>query len=191
VRGLKRLAGVRVEARVSLGDKSTKGDILFTNYGISGLAILDMSFFITEELNQKGELNLSLDLMPEISQKELFNMLLKSIKSQPDKSVRVWLMGFLNRKLIDFLIDIDRTKSIKSLSKREISSIVKSITSFQFGVNGTKGFEYAEVVRGGVDTRYIESHSMESKLVKGLYFIGEVLDVDGAEGGYNPHFALE
>jgi predicted Rossmann fold flavoprotein len=189
VRGLKRVAGVRVEARVSLGDKSTKGDILFTNYGISGLAILDMSFFITEELNQKEEINLSLDLMPEISQKELFNMLLKSIKSQPDKSVRVWLMGFLNRKLIDFLIDIDRTKSIKSLSKREISSIVKSIKSFQFGVNGTKGFEYAEVVRGGVDTRYIESHSMESKLVKGLYFIGEVLDVDGARGGYNLHFA--
>jgi len=57
-----------------------------------------MSFFITEELNQKEELNLSLDLMPEISQKELFNMLLKSIKSQPDKSVRVWLMGFLNQE---------------------------------------------------------------------------------------------
>ncbi len=100
---------------------------------------MDMSFFITEELNQKEEINLSLDLMPEISQKELFNMLLKSIKSQSDKSVRVWLMGFLNRKLIDFLIDIDITKSIKSLSKREISSIVKSIKSFQFGVNGTKG----------------------------------------------------
>ncbi len=132
---------------------------------------MDMSFFITEELNQKEEINLSLDLMPEISQKELFNMLLKSIKSQPDKSVRVWLMGFLNRKLIDFLIDIDRTKSIKSLSKREISSIVKSIKSFQFGVNRTKGFEYAEVVRGGVDTRYIESCIVRSQsYVKGRIF---------------------
>ncbi len=110
IRGLKRVAGVRVEARVSFKDKSIRGDILFTKYGISGLAILDMSFFAVEELIKKGKLTLSLDLMPDISQKELFNILLKSIKNQLDRSVKVWLIGYLTRKLIDLIIDIDITR---------------------------------------------------------------------------------
>jgi len=189
IRGLKRVAGVRVEARVSYKKISIDGDILFTNYGISGLAILDISFYIVEELNKKGEITLTIDLMPSISQRELFNMLLKSIKIQSNREVSIWLRGFLNRKLIEF-IGLNWKKDIKSLSKKEISSIVESIKSFKFRVNGTRGFESAEVIRGGVDTKYINPNTMESKLIKGLYFIGEVLDVvDGKRGGYNLHFA--
>jgi len=189
MKGLKRVAGVRVEARVAFEDISIRGDILFTNYGISGLAILDISSYVVEVLEYKREIVLNIDLMPNFSRKRVFNILLKSLKSISDRSIRVWLMGFLNKKLIDFIIDIDTSKSINSLSKRDISSIVESIKSFKFRVNGTKGFEFAEVVRGGVDTRDINPNTMESKLVKALFFMGEVLDVDGKRGGYNLHFA--
>ncbi len=91
-------------------------------------------------------------------------------------------MGFLNRKLIDFILDIDILRGVDRLSKRDISNIVNSIKNFKFKVNGSRGFESAEVVKGGVDTKYVYPNSMESKIIKGLYFTGEVVDVDGRGG---------
>jgi len=189
VEGIKRVAGVKIEARVSFDRVSIRGDILFAKYGVSGLAILDISPYLVKILKDKKEAILTIDFMPDISKNELFSTLKASIKTQSNRELKVWLMGFLNKKLIDFIIKIDKSKQIKNLSKSDITAVVESIKNFKLKVDGTKGFEYAEVVRGGVDTKDINSTTMESKIIKGLYFIGEVLDVDGARGGYNLHFA--
>jgi predicted Rossmann fold flavoprotein len=178
---LKKIAGVKVESRVSLKSKKRviekKGDVLFTNYGISGLAILDISYIVVEELKYNRSVTLTIDLMPKLSTSQLTSLIKKSNRKKP---INIWLQGFLNKKLISYIFN----NNINS-----IENIVKSIKSFKFIIDGTRGYRGAEVASGGVDTREINPKTMESKIEKGLYFTGEVLDVDGDRGGFNLHFA--
>jgi predicted Rossmann fold flavoprotein len=195
MKNLKKIAGVKVDSEVSLRLKSgvvkRRGDILFTNYGISGLAILDISRVVVEELKTKREVTLYIDLMPRFSREQLLSMMRKSIRKKGTKPIDIWLKGFINKKLIAIILS---NLNFKNLIERDITinhldKIVREIKSFRFIVDGDRGFKGAEVASGGVDTREIEPKTMESKRVKGLYFTGEVLDIDGDRGGFNLHFA--
>ena len=193
---VKSCAGVKVAALAKLyanGEYVTekKGDLLFTNYGISGLAILDLSREVSTRLATFDYCELSLDLMPQLSKEKLTNLLLKRVEEGSDKPLTLWLQGVINKKLITIILKQSKCKSREEgeLNRKEINKLVHAIKNLKLSINDTKGFKGAEVATGGIDTREINPQTMESKLVPDLFFAGEILDVDGDRGGFNFHFA--
>jgi len=192
---LKALSGVRVDSKVTLYQKDKKiekrGDILFTSYGISGLAILDISRFVLEELFTSPLVKLQIDLIPKMSSEQLIAVMRKSLRKRSPKPIDIWLQGFINKKLISHILKPIKYEKLleKDITIAEIEKIVSRIKSFEFIINGSRGYKGAEVATGGVDTVDINPKTMESKIQKGLYLTGEVLDIDGDRGGFNLHFA--
>jgi len=189
-------AGVKVAGLAKLyanGEYITekKGDLLFTNYGISGLAILDLSREVSTRLAGFDYCELSLDLMPELSKEKLTNLLLNRVKEGSEKPLALWLQGVINKKLIAIIVEQSKSK-VKiedQLNRKEINKLVHTIKNLKLSINDTKGFAGAEVATGGIDTIEVNAQTMESKLVPKLFFVGEILDVDGDRGGFNFHFA--
>jgi len=193
---VKACAGVKVAGVAKLyanGEYITekKGDLLFTNYGISGLAILDLSREVSTRLANFDYCELSLDLMPEYSKEKLSNLLLNRIQNESEKPISLWLQGVMHKKLITIILEQSRSKvKIESeLNRKEINKLVHAIKNLKLGISDTKGFKGAEVTTGGIDTTEVHSQNMESKLVENLFFAGEILDVDGDRGGFNFHWA--
>jgi len=193
---VKGCAGVKVAGLAKLyanGEYITekKGDLLFTNYGISGLAILDLSREVSTRLAGFDYCELSLDLMPEYSKEKLSNLLLARIQKESEKPIDLWLQGVLNKKLIAIILEQSksRVKLEKDLNRKEINKLVHTIKNLKLSINDTKGFKGAEVATGGIDTTEVNPQTMESKLVDNLFFAGEILDVDGDRGGFNFHWA--
>ncbi len=198
VNNLTQLAGVKVYSQVSLRLKNgkvihTQGDVLFTSYGISGLAILDISRWVIQEVIHTPIVVLEIDFMPKMSHEQLLSLMKKSLVKKSKKSIEIWMQGFINKKLIlpilkPLKLQHETVGSISS-NINHLEEIVKTIKCFKFKIDGSRGYKGAEVATGGVDTKEINPKTMESKKHKGLYFTGEVLDVDGDRGGFNLHFA--
>ena len=193
---VKGASGVKVAGLAQLyanGEYITekKGDLLFTNYGISGLAILDLSREVSTRLASFDYCELNLDLMPELSKEKLTNLLLKRIIEGSDKPLNLWLQGVINKKLIPTIVKQSKCKAKleKDLNRKEINKIVHAIKNLKLSINDTKGFQGAEVATGGIDTTEVNPQTMESKLIPNLFFAGEILDIDGDRGGFNFHFA--
>jgi len=193
---VKACAGVKVAGLAKLyanGEYITekKGDLLFTNYGISGLAILDLSREVSTRLANFDYCELSLDLMPVLSKEKLTNLLQKRIKEGSEKPLNLWLQGVINKKLIPIIMEQSKckVKVEKELNRKEVNKIVHTIKNLKLSVNDTKGFKGAEVATGGINTTEVNPKTMESKIVPNLFFVGEILDVDGDRGGFNFHFA--
>ncbi|WP_296823130.1 NAD(P)/FAD-dependent oxidoreductase [Sulfurovum sp.] len=193
---VKGCAGVKVAGLAKLyanGEYITekKGDLLFTNYGISGLAILDLSREVSIRLANFDYCELSLDLMPELSKERLTNLLLARVHTESEKPIGLWLQGIINKKLIAIILkqSKSRAQAEKELNRKEINKLVHSIKNLKLSINDTKGFKGAEVATGGIDTTEVNPQTMESKLVPDLFFAGEILDVDGDRGGFNFHWA--
>lgn len=193
---VKGCAGVKVAGLAKLyanGEYITekKDDLLFTNYGISGLAILDLSREVSTRLAGFDYCELSLDLMPELSKEKLTNLLQSRVKNESEKPLALWLQGIVNKKLIPIILEQSKCKVRVEdhLNRKEINKLVHAIKNLKLSINDTKGFKGAEVATGGVDTTEVNPQTMESKLVRNLYFAGEILDVDGDRGGFNFHFS--
>ena len=189
----KRLAGVKMDALVSLvgEDRQTQGDVLFTKYGLSGFAILDMSHYICRDFKDRS-VTISINCLKDYDRSALTGELLKIKKSHPHYSALTLLSGFVNIKIAKALlhqVGIKEDEELTFLGIKDIKKIANQLLDWRFEVVKSHGFKYAEVCGGGVDTSQIEPKSMESKLVKGLYFAGEVLDVVGKRGGFNLAFA--
>jgi predicted Rossmann fold flavoprotein len=193
-----KLQGVKTFANIQLyiNNKYTKnrfGDILFTSYGVSGDGILAISKDVAFSHTQNKQTKLIVDILPNIEKNKLINILEKQKKVlNPNKKIEFLLESIINKKLIKFIYkkaNIIKTH-IKHLTKKDILNIVFCIKNITINIINTKGFEYAEVVAGGVDVKDIDNKTMQSKLQKELYFCGEVLDVDGTCGGYNLHWAF-
>lgn len=150
------------------------GDVIFTDYGVSGNAI----FYVSSVLTKQGGM-ISLDFLPDFSAKTVEDTLLKRRKDGIETSNL--LCGILHNQLARAIL--------KRAASDDIKNIVDIIKNFTLEVTGTLGFDYAQVTQGGVDMRDI-SDNLESKLCKNLYFAGEILDVDGDCGGYNLHWAF-
>jgi predicted Rossmann fold flavoprotein len=188
------LAGFKQDAIVKLLSNGTQvaqkhGDILFTKYGVSGLAILDISRLVSLGLHNYEYMELRVDLMPSWSKKALHNLLQSAV--EPSREIKVWLSSFIHKKLVSVIMKRAslQIKMTNEINAKQINSLIYQLKNFSIEIDGTRGFRGAEVAIGGVDTITIDPQTMESKLVKNLYFIGEVLDVDGDRGGYNFHFA--
>lgn len=191
---LKNIAGVKFEGNIEVYvddelKNQTSGDILFTNYGISGSAVLDMSRVCASALEHKRSVSVKLDLLPEYTKEQLKNLLKNRLKFSYGKSIALWLEGFINSKIARYIENKLQIKEADKLNNKELGKLVYELKNISLHVNGTKGYKTAEVTAGGVDVNEVNPNTFESKLQKGLYFSGEVLDIDADCGGYNLHWA--
>lgn len=171
--------------------KKDTGDILFTSYGISGPPILQLSRTALEFLNMGKSVELKISIINK-SQRELYDYLQYRFSFMPHKTIETGLIGLINKRLIIPILKklgIDRNKQIAHLNKDEVGRISSILTDMRFNIIGSTSWQDAQVTAGGVSTYEIDSSTMESKLVKGLYFAGEIVDVDGDCGGFNLQWA--
>lgn len=183
------IAGIYINNKLVLEDM---GDILFTSYGISGPPILQLSRTALEYMNNGKNVELRVSIIHTRTQEELFNYLIDRFNLMPKKTVELGLIGLINKRLIIPIlkeIDIDKNKNVASLSKDEIRRLSQILTSWSFTVIGSQSWGNAQVTAGGVNTDEIDNQTMESRIVKGLYIIGELLDIDGDCGGFNLQWA--
>ena len=173
-------AGVRTEGKVTLfvdGKKITEetGELQLTDYGISGIPVFQISRYGIRALNQGRNVTLNLNFLPEFSREQLTEFLETRRKNCPYKGKKEFLTGLFPDKLAKVL-----------LSAKELE---KAINCYPLKVTGYQPFEQAQVCSGGVDTTEVHSSTLESKRNQGLYFTGELLDIDGKCGGYNLQWA--
>ncbi len=190
------LSGVKIDAKVSLiddkiGKKQTRGDVLFTGYGLSGFAILDISLYVSKIVLEKEKVDLYLELLPDMDKEQLQALLLKSLKNNPLYCCEMMLHGILPVKIAKVISKEAGLlgKRLNKINTKDIKRLVYIIKNWRWSITKTHGFKYAEVCGGGIDTTQIDSKTMESKLVKYLYFSAEALDIVGKRGGYNLSFA--
>lgn len=194
----KSVAGVRIYAKASLlidgrHTASDTGEVQLTGYGISGIPVFQISRYAAYALKEGRTVLAVLNFMPDMSENQCFKMLQCRIRQSKGKNAGQMLIGLFNQKLIPVLLkcsNIRIDKAAASMSEKDIFRLVQNICRFEVNVAGTNSFEEAQVCAGGVDTVQIDSKTMASKLVPGLYMSGELLDVDGMCGGYNLNFAI-
>jgi len=186
-----KMSGTKIEAEISLLLNNTKtstyyGDVLFTTYGVSGLAILDISNEVSEALINYQKADIIINLLPKFTPQNLSNKLLKIVKNTT--TLLEALHAILPFKIAKTILDdlqIPQAKTSKDTNTKDIKKVVNKIQNLRFKVTNTHGFRHAEVSGGGVDTTQIDPKTMKSLKQKGLYFCGEVLDVVGRRGGFN------
>lgn len=169
------------------------GEILFTDYGISGPPILQLSRNASLGLSNSKTVSIVVDMMPNKSISELEDFLESHFAMFSHRSVSNALIGVINKKLIPTLLKEAKISNIHKpcweLHWQEKKNILNLLKNWQFNCIGTKDFQNAQVTIGGIDTKEILSKTLESKLIKNLYFCGEILDVDGDCGGFNLQWA--
>ena len=182
-------AGIYVDNKFLLEDI---GDILFTDYGISGPPILQISRTALEYINKGKNVELRVSIIHTRTEEELFKYLEERFKIMSSKNLEFALIGLINKRLILPIIkslNLDKNKEVGDLSEDEIGKIARILTSWSFKVTGSQSWGNAQVTAGGINTDEINEKTMESKLVKGLYLVGELLDIDGDCGGFNLQWA--
>ena len=193
----KSIAGVRANGSVSIwsgGECIAKdtGEIQLTDYGISGIPVFQVSRYASKLLYEKKETDAVLDFMPDFTKEQTNAFLRARAKTRPDKSAEMFLIGLFHKKLCDLWIrlsEIPRQRKARELTEDEIARLTSLIKEFRVRVRETNPYDKAQVCCGGVDTREVNPETLESVYVPGVYFAGEILDVDGMCGGYNLTFA--
>ena len=193
----KAVAGVRVNGRVSIwseGDCIAKdtGEIQLTDYGISGIPVFQVSRYASKLLYEKKEVKAVLDFMPDFTEEQTRAFLSARAKMRPEKPADMFLIGLFHKKLSDLWIKlarIPRDQKAGTFTEDEIIRLVRLVKHFEVPVKATNSYEQAQVCCGGIDTAEVDSGTLESRYVPGLYFAGEILDVDGMCGGYNLQWA--
>lgn len=184
------LAGLslkNVELRVEKDKKVISrefGEMLFTHRGISGPIVLTTS----SKINRTGDFDLYLDLKPALTSDKLDKRILRDFDENQNKNLENVMKNLLPRDLIPYVLDeakIPGDKKVNQITKEEREELVKTIKNFKLRFDSLDDINRAIVTSGGIDVKDLDPKTMESKLVKGLYFIGEVIDVDGLTGGYN------
>jgi len=166
------------------------GEMLFTHYGISGPVILSASSYVGKYISD--DIKVVIDLKPAISEEQLDNRILRDFADNMNKQFRNSLDELLPKKLIPIIIDIagiDPYKKVNIISKEERLKLVKTIKALELNVTALRDYNEAIITQGGVSVKEINPQNMSCKTVKGLSFIGEVLDVDALTGGFNLQIA--
>lgn len=164
-------------------------DLLFTHFGISGPAALRCSSFINQELakNDQRPVTLRLDIFPQKSKQELSAEIKKRLLEQTEKSLKNALKNLAPERLLDFVLNqLDLLDSqAKQVSEKQLDQVVQHLKSFYIKADKTLPIEKSFVTGGGISLKEIQPKTMESKLLNGLFFAGELLDINGYTGGYN------
>jgi predicted Rossmann fold flavoprotein len=190
----RRLQGLSLsDARVRVWIEGKKraevsGEMIFTHFGLSGPMILSLSRQIVDALRLKQEVELSIDLEPDLDERELDFHLLRDLEAHGKRKFRTLLGRLLPGKLVPVCVDsigVSPDKSGHQVTAEERRRLRVWLKDFRLKVTGYRPLAEATVTAGGVDTKEIDPRTMESRVVKGLYFAGEVLDLDADTGGYN------
>ncbi|MGN1270723.1 MAG: NAD(P)/FAD-dependent oxidoreductase [Clostridia bacterium] len=169
------------------------GEMLFTHFGVSGPVVLSASSYLVkikniEEILKENKVKLEIDLKPALSDEKLDSRILRDFEEQKNKQFKNSLDKLLPQKLISVIIErtnINENKKVNEITKQERQELVNQLKHFKININGTRPIEEAIITSGGISVKEINPKTMESKLVNGLYFAGEIIDVDCLTGGYN------
>lgn len=167
------------------------GEMLFTHFGVSGPVILSASSVIGKYLKD-GNLELRIDLKPALTNNQLDERILRDFKEAMNKDFRNSLDMLLPRKMIPVIISyckIDPYKKVNLITKEERFRLIDAVKNFKLTITSLRGFNEAIITCGGINVKEVNPKTMESKLIKGLYLAGEMLDVDALTGGYNLQIA--
>lgn len=167
------------------------GEMLFTHYGVSGPLVLSASSFCGKRKGEE-ELLLSVDLKPALSEEQLDKRILRDFEENANRQFKNALNGLYPSKLISVMIErtgIDPEKKVHEITRQERRRLVELTKAFTMYVRGKRGYDEAVITQGGISVKEVNPSTMESKLVRGLYFAGEVLDLDGLTGGFNLQIA--
>ncbi len=189
----KHLKGIRSDARISLYSNESlidtqEGEILFTGYGISGIPVLQLSRYIHHPKIKDKPMILHIDFFPEIQFNDLKKMLIRRFQRSADKNVQDAMIGLINKRMILqtlSLAEINNAKLSSELNIAEVEKLTHQLKDRRFAIKGTLSWRDAQVTAGGVATKEINERTLESKIIPGLYFAGEVIDIHGDSGGYN------
>jgi len=186
---IKELKGVSLDrAKVSFNSKINDiGEIIFTHFGLSGPAILNMSKKINRFLLDK-ETELNIDFMPDHMMEDIEKDFFKELSLRPNKNIKNYLQEFIPRRLAVSLLllsDIDISKKLSSITKKERLFLIQRLKKNKVNITGGMNFNNSMVTSGGVSLEEVDQKTMKSKLIDNLYFAGEILDIDGPTGGYN------
>lgn len=168
------------------------GEMLFTHFGISGPVILSGSSYVVKSIKKGEKIHISIDLKPALSMETLDARVLREFGEFANKDFRNSLGNILPKSLIPVIIrlsGINQFKKVNEVTKEERKRFVELIKAFPLTVKDTRGFNEAIITQGGVCVKDINPATMESKHIKGLFFAGEVIDVDALTGGYNLQIA--
>ena len=212
--------GVRSQAKVSLwkvplnGEEETcvaedRGEVQFTDSGLSGICVFNLSRHIVFTGNMKDGRNetymMEVDFLPDWTEEKVLHMLERRRDALADYDADAFLMSVVHNKLINGLLEqvgfkgltivLDGVEEktwpdLKTITDEQLAKLAKLLKGWRFEVDGTKGWNDAQVTAGGISCEQVDPQTMESRLQKGLYLCGEVLDVDGKCGGYNLQWAF-
>ncbi len=169
------------------------GEMLFTHFGISGPVILKMSGLVVEHLSKNEEVSVVINFKPALDKKKLSDRFLREKKEFGLKSVSNVMKNFLPHRLVPVflkLANVSSIKKFKQITHQEKEKIIDLLTNFKLKVTKPRPIDEAVITRGGISLNEINPYTMESKKVKGLYFCGEIIDIDGKTGGYNLQMAF-
>ncbi len=167
------------------------GEMLFTHFGVSGPLVLSASSYISRDTKFK-DIKLSIDLKPGLSIEKLDKRIIRDFDKYSRKALKNGLIDLMPSSMIPFIIKragLKEQMSVYEVTKEQRHNLIKIIKNIDLSISDLRGFNEAIITRGGVDVKEINPHTMESKIVKGLYFVGEVLDLDSLTGGYNLQIA--
>ena len=167
------------------------GELLFTHFGVSGPVILSASSFVARTLKERP-LTLSIDLKPALDKEQLDDRILRDFKGFSNKQFKNVLGRLYPAKLIPVMVErsgIPPEKKVNEITKTERQRLVDVTKGLTWTLTGLRDFKEAIITQGGVSVKEIKPKTMESRLVEGLYFAGEVLDLDGVTGGFNLQIA--
>ena len=193
----KSISGVRVQGTVEIyaddiSLASDTGEIQLTNYGISGIPIFQVSRYAAKAIYQKQSVTAVLNFMPDMNKDEFLSFLQERITLCPHKTLDEFFTGIFPKKLCELWIRLSRLPKemrVSDLSGEQLEKLVLLIQHLRTHITETNAFEQAQICCGGVDTTEINPDTLESNYVPGIYFAGELLDVDGICGGYNLQWA--
>lgn len=188
-----------VDAKILDGKKELYkdfGEMLFTHFGVSGPLIISASSYVGKKFmdknGQKKELTLEIDLKPALTEEQLDQRVLRDFEENHNRQFKNAITKLFPTKLIPVMLElggIDPEKKVNSIEKEERKQFVHLIKHFRMTLTGLRDYPEAIITKGGVNVKEIDPGTMESKFVKGLYFAGEVLDLDALTGGFNLQIA--
>lgn len=184
---VKSLKGIKTDALLSINNLSFKGELLFTDYGISGPPVFSLSSYLVHGRDKKIKFN----FMPEYSEEQILDML--TVRAKREVDLENYFVGMLNKRLGMALLKecgiTPLSRPAKSLTDEELKKLCCAICGLLLETDGTQSWNNAQVTAGGVELYGINSDTLESLYNEGLYFCGEILDIDGDCGGYNLQWA--
>lgn len=198
-KNLTKLQGVRAKCNVSMNIINSQtyeesGEIIFNKDNISGIPVMQLSRYASEALSKNNKVTLKLDFFEQYSCEELKNKISNVIYGDftGKKTIYQSLCGYINNKLLDYLlrlIKVNPDKYASGLSEEELTAIVRIFKNMEITISGTGDFSQAQTTAGGIKVSELKD-TMESKIIPGLYFAGEIIDIDGTCGGYNLQWAF-